>query len=447
MGQEWRRRLRAWRTRNWLKADAPLSEKALARLQRLDETELAAAAANPAHSDAGRSAARALMEKRGGRLEAADIVVPGFVKPQPLDRLRHKFFGLNRSIRKYTGMFSILLFIALIGVIGYAEELKRPALREARDAGLITADELYDSGRKLTPEEIEAADPDLLETWETDTRLEALLLDRAKDLPGVKKHKRWVAIGYAGIALWFFTFVAWLVYSLLRRQPARILLLRKFNNKKLGKAMSNVITTELKPFGHVMTLSDKHIKRSRWSMFAGMIPTSIPHAIFVVFWLPLRILLRQFNRAKHGPAWVGSARNFRSLAKRLRDRLGLNAEVSWSSNKEAFIVRTSDQWWKEVIALLMHSADVIVVDLSEVTTGTQWELERIDRLKEWRRAVFTAHEDKEARARNVLADFNWGGPHVHLYDKLGDMHDQAAFRDAMLEALERHVNQTARLAM
>ena len=97
--------------------------------------------------------------------------------------------------------------------------------------------------------------------------------------------------------------------------------------------------------------------------------------------------------------------------------------------------------------MLMHSADVIVVDLSEVTSGTQWELERIDRLKEWRRAVFTAHEDKEARARNVLAEYDWGGPHVHLYDKLGDMHDQKAFRRAMLEALERHVNKPAPLAV
>ena len=89
---------------------------------------------------------------------------------------------------------------------------------------------------------------------------------------------------------------------------------------------------------------------------------------------------------------------------------------------------------------MMHSSDVIVVDLSEVTSGTQWELERIDRLQEWRRAVFTAHEEREDRARDVLAEYDWGEPDLYLYDKLGDMHDQKAFRMAMLTAMERRVN-------
>ena len=61
-------------------------------------------------------------------------------------------------------------------------------------------------------------------------------------------------------------------------------------------------------------------------------------------------------------------------------------------------------------------------------------------LQEWRRAVFTAYEEREDRARDVLAEYDWGEPDLYLYDKLGDMHDQKAFRMAMLTAMERRVN-------
>ena len=449
MAKEWKRRVKAWRTRGWLKSDEPLNEQARAKLEALDEVQLAAAALNPSHSETARQAAETLLKQRGGSLRAADIAVPGFVKPQPLEKLRRKFFGVNRAIRKWTGVFSILSFIGLIALVGYAEELKTPALRQAHEQDVITWTEFLDRGRKLTDDEIAevaATTPDILETWESDTRLEAVLLERAKDLPGVQKYKRWEAYGYAGIALWVLILVTWLFTSLFRRQPARVLLLRKFNNKKIGKAVSNFISTELKPFGHTMTLADKHIKSPKLSMIASNLTLHPVHLVLILLFLPVRILMRQFNRSKHGPAWVGSARNLRSLAFRLRDRIGLNAEVSWTAKREAFIVRTSDDWWQEVIALLMHSADVIVVDLSEVTSGTQWELDRIDKLREWRRAVFTAKEDREDQARDVLASYDWGAPTLFLYDNLGDMHDQKAFRSAMLAAIETHVNAPDRLA-
>ena len=76
---------------------------------------------------------------------------------------------------------------------------------------------------------------------------------------------------------------------------------------------------------------------------------------------------------------MGSARDFRNLARRLRERTGLNFEMIWTS-KEIVLVRTSDLWWKRVISLLITSADVIVIDLSNVTQGTEWELARLNSL-------------------------------------------------------------------
>ncbi len=439
---DWKKRLKAWRTYGWLKPKKPIDDRVRARLHNLNDTDLAAIARNPMHSEAAQQEAEAQLLRRGGRLNLADVYVPGFVKPAPYDKIKRKFFGFSREVRKWMGILTLLLFIGLFGMAGWSVELEDKALKEAREAGVITDDEYFDRGRKLTKAEIEAADPDVLETFPSDTRLENILLKRAEATPAGKRRKQ-VEIGaYTLVGALIIVFLIWSTFTLLRRQPARVLLLRKFNNKKLGKAMSNVITTELRPFGHVMTLSDKHIRRSKLAFLGNAIPTSIPHAILIVFWLPLRIVMRQFNRAKHGPVWVGSARNFRSLAQRLRDRMGLNLEVAWTK-KEAFIVRTSDDWWKEVIALLMHASDVIVVDLSEVTSGTQWELERLDALGTWRDAVFIAHEDKEGAAAAALSEFEWEDPDLFLYDKLGDMHDQALFRSTMLDIITHSANARA----
>ena len=443
-GADWKKRVRAWRTYSWL-SKSEMSATNTGRLENFTEAQLAAAAQNPDHSEAGRKAAQHRLAQLGGDLSASDIRVPGFVKPQNKEDLRRRFFGVSREIRKWTGVFSILLFIGLIALIGYSEELKFPALQQARDADLITSEELYDRGRKLTREEIEnvrSVKPDLLETNPSDTTLETILLERARDLPLAKKQRRWERIGEFSIGVWMLCLAMWFLASIWRRQPARILLLRKFNNKKLGKAMANVITTEMRPFGHVLTLEDKHIKGQ--SFFGIRWISSNPiYAVVSLPWLPFRMLLRQFDRTKWGPAWVGSARDLRCLAFRLRNRMSLNLEVAWKAKQEAFIVRTSDDWWQEVIALMMHSADVIVVDLSEVTSGTQWELERMDRLQEWRRAVFTAKADRLANARQVLASFAWNNPHIYSYGKLGNMEDQQAFREAMLNAIDERVNNSS----
>ncbi|MEM8921829.1 MAG: hypothetical protein AAGB25_10675, partial [Pseudomonadota bacterium] len=324
-----------------------------------------------------------------------------------MDALRKRFFGVSRQIRKWSGVLALLCFIGAFVAVGFSEELKAPALEQGLEAGLITQAEYNQRARGVTDEEFDAARAagvEMSSAFSSDVLFEELLLPKVRDTPAGRNQAlaqsiTWVVI--SGLVL--FTLV-WLASSALRRQPARLLLLRKFNDKELAKSMEHVITDELRPFGHIVTLSDKHIRRARFAWLTYLIPTNFLSLALIFIWLPLRLILRQFNRSKHGAAFVGNARDYRNLAKRLRDRMALNMEVALTS-KEAFIVRTDDDWWKLVVSLLMNSADVMVVDLSNVTQGTQWELERLDRLGFFERAVLTVRDDREAAARAAMSGF------------------------------------------
>lgn len=431
--------LRAWRTYGWMKKSGPEKDAHRKALEKLSQLELAVAASNPDHCDAARSAAENELRGRGGHVGDVIPVVPGFVKPARAEELRKRFFGLGRAIRKWMGFTSILGFIVAIGVVGYGEEQKAPVLREALEAGLITQTDYDDRARGLTDAEYDAAIEEGVEfdsAWPSDATLEEVLLHRVVDqTPSGQAYRLWTAAGWTVIAIFVISWFVWMFTSFLRGQPARVLLLRKFNDKQLAKSMERVIQNELRPFGHIATLSDQFIRRSKWGWLSRIIPTSPVHAVLLVFWLPIRLVLRQFNRARHGPPYVGSARDFRNLAKRLRDRIGLNIEVATTS-KEAFIVRSHDKWWKQIVALLMGSADIIIVDLSNVTSGTEWELERLDRLSMFEHAVFTAHEDRVLQARAAAERFPGAArKHIHTYDKFGDMADREAFQTAMLETM------------
>ncbi len=440
--------LRAWRTHGWMRKSGPQKDAHHKALERMSQLELAVAASNPDHCDAARSAAENELTGRGGAIGEVTPVMPGFVKPAPPEALRKRFFGISRAIRKWMGFTSILGFLIAIFVVGYGEEQKEPVLREALAAGLITQTDYDNRTRGLSDAEYAAATEagvDFDSAWPSDATLEEVLLHRVVDqTPSGQAYRMWTAAGWTVIAIFVFAWFTWMFTSFLRGQPARVLLLRKFNDKQLAKSMGQVIQNELRPFGHIATLSDQFIRRSKWGWLSRIIPTSPVHAVLLVVWLPIRLILRQFNRARHGPPYVGSARDFRNLAKRLRDRVGLNIEVATTS-KEAFIVRSHDKWWKQIVSLLMGSADIIVVDLSNVTSGTEWELERLDRLGMFEHAVFTAHQDRVLDARAAAERFPGAAlKHIHTYDQFGDMADRQAFRTAMLETMSRTLCDKAR---
>jgi len=435
---EYKQRLKAWKTHGFLKAETPFSNKEREKLQSFSIVELAAAARNSDHSEEGRKAAVDRLQLMGGKLSDADIVVPGFVRFKNLEKLRKKFFGASRTIRVWAGWLSFLWFACAFAAIGYSSELETNALIEAKDAGIISSEDFLNSDRELTDEEFEkayATGSMRIDAFQSQNALRDWLLVKAEVTPTGKKMKFYEEVGYVFIALLMVSVLLWFLFAVFRGQPARILLLRKFNDKKVSKSLRHVITSHIAPFGHTTTLSDKFFKKSAWSWFWDLVPKHWALIPVVPVWMLVRVVMRQFNRAKWGPVWVGSARNFRHLAKRMRDRIPLNFIVSCSSSKEAFMVRTHDDWWQEVIKMIMNSSDVIVVDLSNVTAGTEWELERLDHTNMWERAIFIAHEETISQALSSISSYSWSEKvRLYSYDSVGDLEkeEKRQFRKDML---------------
>jgi len=425
-----------------MRKPGPYAAKRSARLEAMEKLELAVAAENPDHHEEARRMAGQILAMRGGFKGDIYPKVPGFVPAMDAPGLGRLLLGSGRTLRIALGAGALLAFLASFAAVAVTDELKRPALQEGYEAGLISRTDYFDAGRKLTPEEYgqaEEAGVEFESSFATDARLEEVLLHRVAGQ--TESGRRYLlarsATPWAIGALVFF-WAAWILASTLRAHPARILLLRKFNVKDLAKSMEKTISIELRPFGHVATLSDRFIRKSLWESLGGLIPTSIPHAILVVVWLPLRFVLRQFNRARWGPPWVGSARDYRNLALRLRDRISLNLEIAMNARQEAFIVRTHDRWWREVVLLMIRSSDVIVADLSNVTAGTEWELEKLDELDAFTGAVLIAREDRAGPARAALARRTGGQDRpIHLYARNGAMKDRVAFREDVLHAMSR----------
>ncbi len=380
---DWRQLLRKMRTLAGLRAAKP-DHGALAPL---DAEDLTAAAENPDHSEAGRAAAMEAARDRGLELLRWRLKVPGFIDTADLARGELLFFGWGRAVRVWSGR-AIFAYFALI---------------------LVSA--------ALTPGQAPMT---------TETRFWIDVAGMRFDSDDV-----FAVLGLAGLsvmAIWFFA-------SAFRRRPARVLLLRKFNVRALSVPLERMMARELRPYGHIASLSDKYVRHDNWGWLSmAMLSISNPlAAIWFVIGAPVRFIWRLFDRSRMGPVTVLSARDYRSLARRLRDRIGLNVQIAVGA-KEAFLIRTSDAWWRIVVRLLMDSSDAILVDLSQISEGTAWELEVIREQETAARCVFVSLWGKAEEAQSALTRLGLPNTCFH-YAPDGEIQRRAEFRSAMLAAM------------
>ena len=219
-------------------------------------------------------------------------------------------------------------------------------------------------------------------------------------------------------------------------RPCRVLLLRPFQSKALSKSLKRFVNKNVAFNGHTFTLADRFVKESRLAFLTTFIPRGPEDAILIpLFFIPG---IRQFKR------WINvtGSRSYRFLQKRLRRRFTLN--MFWlSSYTKVLKVKSSDTWWKACIDLLMFSSHVIVVDLSWVKPGTEWELEKINMRDLEDKTVFVVAEQNIEYARDVVARF-WPAdeppPELHVYRKSGKLLDRDAYeRDVARTIAESHL--------
>ena len=262
--------------------------------------------------------------------------------------------------------------------------------------------------------------------------LEALPVPFNDDLPDLN---RWLDEPGIPKVVFYTILVFWLSSPLLvgfffRRRALRILLLRPFGEKRMTRALRRFVPKHLGPHGYVFTLSDRNYKPSL--LIGALLMVPIQGFDILVAYL-LGPLLRNSIRI----CSVRNERKFRSLQAILMRKFRPSA-WSFLSGAQAFNIRATDEWWRSCIALLVHSCDVIVIDLSKVKTGTEWELDELRLRGLHHKCLFVGGEEDLANAGALLGSHfaNEDPPFVYLYAKTGRLLDPRSFQEHIKSLVE-----------
>lgn len=413
----WRRTVDLYRAHSSFRKRSHDPVRMTKAMGRLSDDELRVAAILPDHSDSARAMLAEEIVRRGIQPEAPAATVPSFLGYEDASGLERAVFGGAAKVRSVAFAAGVLLFVVIAVLIVWNIAAGEHQVATALSQGRITPEEAatYPGGTyEKTPPQ---------------------LRDDAAMKPIVLREQ--IGINVAG--LWAPCVLLYFLASWFRSKPVRILLLRKFNDPRLGKLYRGLAKLELLPFGHVIALSDRHVKRGFRLSLALLAAVSPAQLALQISMAPVIFLLRLTDRTRWGPAYVANARDYRLLARRLHDRMELNLQTTFSSY--AYLVRSTDAWWREIIRLFMQSADVIVLDVSKVTEGTSWEIESIDRYKLWNRVVAIGSREDAAAAEIVMRDLRARGLPSPLcyYDRTGNMLARPDFRIAMFDALKASV--------
>src|SRR5262249_50196650 len=140
-----------------------------------------------------------------------------------------------------------------------------------------------------------------------------------------------------------------------RNRLLRVLLLRPFGERKLTRALKQFVRKNTGRIGNVFTVSDRNYKPSLLITILWRIPAEGVDRLVIFRLGPL------LGHSKRTGS-VKSERKFRKLERHLLRRYS-PAFWSFMSGHQAFNIRSSDSWWQMCIHMLMHSCDVILVDL------------------------------------------------------------------------------------
>lgn len=243
---------------------------------------------------------------------------------------------------------------------------------------------------------------------------------------------------FFGVFRWLFLLVVVPVINLLliiflpslpflagRRRAARVLLLRPFGEAQMTRALKRVVVTKLGRIGNVFTLSDQNYKPNYVADGAIRL---LGIAAFPAY---------PFFRLSHRLASVRDERTFNTFALALEKPWRLSYKT-FLNGGQALNIRTTDRWWKRCIDLLMNSSDVIVMDVSKVSTGSAWEIAEIARRGLIPITIFIVQErykeQGERILRSLIADSD--AFQLHVYGDDGKFADVTAFDASLSSTLE-----------
>ncbi len=246
------------------------------------------------------------------------------------------------------------------------------------------------------------------------------------------------ALGVSGVAAMIGLLLLLIASSMVfvvQDRARRILLLRPFGEKKMTSTLRRFVRKNVGPTGHAFTLSDRNYKPSfvdslAFRILSGGFETLVQFAVGSVF------------ANSHRIAAVKNDKSFFRLARALTQKFTLSY-WSFITSGQAFNIRTTDPYWQLCIQLLMHSCDVVIVDLSRVKAGTAWEINELHKRDLRARCMFVVSEDNQAELGEVLGHhfFQHGAPPVYVYQRNGRLLDKQQFSAELKHRLDLALGQ------
>ena len=367
---DWRRKLMFMRTRADLRSEG--SAAAAAELiGKLGPKNLLAAAQNPDHSPFGRRVVEGVLKQRGLSPEPWSLAIPGFVgalAPEQALRVIRRRAGVGRRVLAFVAGLAFVLALVLSVISGV----------------------MFAAGGKTTV---------------------------AMGVGGA-------ALACAGIALLWFVAVA------LRDSPLRVLTLRRYDADEATDALTRMLARELSPLGHVISLTDLPARSFVFKSKAYNFPSGASF-LWCMAGAPLELIRRIAQRDGAGMGAVRDSDGYRRLALRMSARSSLNVQSALTA-REVVVARTNADWREFTTDLLVRSADVLVVDVSQALGDEAWELEVARRRP--KACVFVCEAEEAQRAAAKLSAQGFGHT-LYRFSADGGLNDRRAFQGALAEAV------------
>jgi len=164
--------------------------------------------------------------------------------------------------------------------------------------------------------------------------------------------------------------------------PVRFLILRPFNKDRITEELTRFLRDQFAPFGHCYTLSDRKV---RIPLFVR-IPLVLGQLAFFNF------RLRKIRRPQH----------IENLAQAMRKRVRRNLNWCFSKTK-LFPITCCDPGWQACVTRLVQEVDIVVVDLSSITTNIAWELGLLRDSGALSKAVFLSQEGQSIQVKEHVS--------------------------------------------
>lgn len=207
-----------------------------------------------------------------------------------------------------------------------------------------------------------------------------------------------VFIAYAGVLFLPSLIAMPVMFKLIRKweRPARILLLRPFNDSWVSRHLRRLVHVELARFGHVYTLADPLIR--------------------IPWYVRIPVFLGQLSLFSFRRITVQTPLDIEAMARMLwRTRM---RTINWCvSSSKIFPLYCSTQAWQSCVARLILEVDVIILDLTGLRQGVLFELALLRRLGAFSKVIAIVEKQFAEEAARVYQEAGGKMVGVRSYDR------------------------------